>query len=496
MKKILVSILSVVSLLWSTGCEDYLDVNETPNNPLAVTPDVLLPTVLAGAAFVNANALNRFTSTVMQYNYGAAGGPRGYDVYILDGTDFNNQWEFEIYGGALINGRQCITAAEEINGNAYIGISKIMQAYVFALTTDFWGDIPYSEALLGDSAVIQPDLDPQELIYLGGEVDGRTVQSLFDLTREGLSFLGMESAVSPGADDIVYGGDVDLWRRAGNTLLLKLAMQLSEVAPERAQQEIQSVISQGTGGEAVYMTENAHDLNVNFGGSVGSQSPVYSYTNLGIFQNDMALSSRFQTRLEGLNDPRLPIFYTQTEGEYVSFENGFRGSLPNPETYSQFNAYVTGANGEGPVRLLTNFQTKFILAEAALRFGITQAGTAQELYQAGIRASMELAGIEGTAIDAYFAANPNVVTLSGSTEEQLAQIIEQKYIAFTGYGYESWNDFRRTGYPTLPLSLNADGVDGTIPLRVFYTAETITNNENVPSTPPASNVPVWWDVNN
>jgi hypothetical protein len=489
MRKIIISIVSV-ALLWSSGCEEFLDVNETPNNPLSVTPGVLLPSVLAGAAFANANELNRFTATVVQYNYGAAGGPSDYDIYNIDGTDFNNQWEGEIYGGALINAKKCIEAAREVNGNAYIGISKIIQAYVFALATDFWGEIPYSEALLGDSSIIQPDLDPQELIYLGGEVDGRSVQSLFDLTREGLAFLNMEEGpVVPSEDDLVYGGDIDLWKRAGNSLLLKLAMQLSEAAPERAQQEIQAVVSQG----AVYIVDNAQDMDVNFGGSVGSQSPIHTYTNVSLFQNDMALSSRFQARLEALNDPRLPIFYTQTEGAFVSFENGFRGSLPNPATYSQFNSYVTGPNGEGPVRLLTNFQTKFILAEAALRFGITSAGTAQELYQAGIRASMQLAGLTTAQIDTYFANNPTVVTLSGDSENQLRQIIEQKYIAFTGYGYEPWNDYRRTGYPELPLSIGSQGIDGTIPLRVLYTAETITNNANVPNPPPPSNVPVWWD---
>ncbi len=484
--------MSIAMLLWSSGCEDYLDVNETPNNPLAAPPSVLLPSVLAGAAFANANELNRFATTVVQYNYGAGGGPAGYDVYNIDGTDFNNQWEGEIYGGALINARECIKSAREINGNAYIGISKIVQAYTFALTTDFWGDIPYSEALLGDSSIIQPDLDPQELIYLGGQTeDGRAVQSLFDLTKEGLADLALpnEEDVLPGADDIVYGGNLGFWTRAGNSLLLKLAMQLSAADPARAQQEIEAVLSQGD----VYINDNEQDLAVNFGGSVGSQSPIHTYTNVSLFQNELALSSRFQARLEGLNDPRLPLFYTQTEGEYVSFENGFRGSLPPPETYSQYNAYVTGANGEGPVRLLTNFQTKFILAEAALRYGLTQAGTAQELYQAGIRASMQLAGVATDQIDAYFAANPGVVTLSGGEDNQLAQIIEQKYIAFTGYGYEPWNDFRRTGLPEFPLSLNADGIDGTIPLRVLYTAETITNNENVPSTPPNTNEPVWWD---
>lgn len=488
MNKYIASVVTIFFLIGTTACDDFFDVNESPNNPLVAPPEVLLPSGLAGTAFAYANELNRFTTVVVQHLAGAGGSPAAYDVYNIDGSDFNNQWEFEIYGGALVNYRKCIEAAEETQSNAYIGISKIMQAYTFAITTDFWGDIPYSEALQGDIGVIQPNLDTQEDIYLGNE--GAGVQSLFDLVKEGLQALENPGEPLPGVDDLAYGGDIELWQRAGYTLLLKLAMQLSEVDPQRAQQEIQNVVNLGE----VYMNDNSHDLNITFGGNVGSQSPVHTYTNVSLFQNELILSERYLDFLEDRNDPRLPIFFTSPTGEYVTLDNGATTTLPPPDSFSQFNNYVTGQNGEGPVRILTHFQTKFILAEAALIYGITEAGTPQELYQQGIRASMALAGVAEADIDAYFTANPTVVTLAGTAEEQREQIITQKYIAFTGYGYEPYNDWRRTGYPVLSVSQNAVGVDGTIPLRVVYTSQSIANNANIPPQPPQPNVPVWWDV--
>lgn len=207
----------------------------------------------------------------------------------------------------------------------------------------------------------------------------------------------------------------------------------------------------------------------------------------------MILSTRYLNLLKSLNDPRLPIFFTKPGADYVTIDNGFRGTLPTPvANWSRYNKYVTGNSGEGPVRLVTNFQRAFILAEAALRLGTP--GDPQALYTEGITASMTLAGLTAAQITDYLAANPTVGTLSGSAEQKIAQIIIQKYIAFTGNGLECWNNYRRTGYPELQLSQNAAGLNGTIPLRAVYTNNELQRNPNFPTLIPQTNEPVWWDV--
>ncbi|RYF50005.1 MAG: SusD/RagB family nutrient-binding outer membrane lipoprotein, partial [Cytophagaceae bacterium] len=242
-----------------------------------------------------------------------------------------------------------------------------------------------------------------------------------------------------------------------------------------------------------YITTNAGDLNLTFGASVNSQAPVFVYTNLSTFKDDLIMSTRYLNLLTALNDPRLPIFFTKPGANYVTLDNGFRGTLPAPvANWSRYNKYVTGNNGEGPVRLITNFQRAFILAEAALRLGTP--GDPQALYTEGIRASMTLAGLTTAQIDAYLAANPTVATLAGTTEEKIAQVITQKYIAFTGNGLELWNDYRRTGYPTLQQSQNAAGIDGTRPVRAVYVNNELQRNPNFPNPSPQSNIRVWWDI--
>ena len=239
----------------------------------------------------------------------------------------------------------------------------------------------------------------------------------------------------------------------------------------------------------VYIKSNADDWNSAFGGSVGSQDPRYTYTVLSLFRDDLILSTRYLTLLRNLNDPRLPVFFTRPGADYVTVDNGFRGTLPTPITnWSRYNSYVIGQNGEGPVRVLTNFQRAFILAESALILGT--AGDPQTLYAEGIRASMTLAGIPTAQIDTYITAN----ALKGTTQERLAQIMTQKYIAFTGNGIEIWNDNRRTNLPALPRAQNAAGIDGSPQVRLVYTATETTRNPNFPNPGPQTNVRLWWDI--
>lgn len=493
-KYILVAVIAVAS----SGCQDFLDVNVSPNSPSSVTNAVLLPPIQVGTAWATHNELSRITAPIMQYMAGAAGGPLAYDRYNItqDETGLTNAWRFDFYRN-MGNLEEMIRVAETTNSPAYAGVAKLMKAYNFAVVTDIWGDVPYSQALQGE-AFPSPRIDSQRDIYLGNTQ--LEIQSLFDLVREGLADLDRPSTLKPGNEDLMYGGVMDNWKRFGNTLLLKLAIQISNNPEGRpvAQAVIQEVVAKGA--NAVIST-NEQNGQVRFFTTVGAQNPVHQWTNVGSFSNDLLASTRFVTRLQALNDPRLPRIISRPANAttYVTWDNGQVGTLPPANTWARFGEYVTGATtagsavgGNAPARLLTNFQRAFILAEAAVRFGI--GGDAQALYTEGIRASMAATGVAAADITAYLAANPAVAVLSTNEQEAVAQIITQKYIAWVGNGYEAWNDWRRTGYPELPQAQNAAGVDGTIPRRLPYPSTEFGRNPNMPVPAPENNVKVWWDV--
>jgi hypothetical protein len=479
MKKISLFVLLLITF---TSCKKYLDVNISPNNPPSVPVTTILPTTTIGLAFANSNDLDRATSALVQHIAGVANQTAAYDVYNLDGA-FDNQWNGEIYGTDLSD-LQIIIDQYAATSPVYSGIAKLEMAYLYSMATDLWGEVPYSQAAQGTKSLF-PRFDKQEDIYQGNPSLGIT--SLFDLVKSGLADLAKTSNVlTPGADDIVYKGDKSKWIRMGNTLLLKLAIQVSNKNPGLATSTIAGVI---TGNN--YINSNALDFEVPFGATVGNQNALYTFNNLNR-TGDQMLSKRLLDLERSLNDTvRLAKFFTKPTGAFVAFDNGSTATAPAVATRSKYNTYLTGVSGEAPIRILTNFQTQFILAEAALILGT--AGDANAYYQAGITASMQKVGMTAAEIANYFATNPTVVTLSGTVEEQRKQIITQKYIAWIGNGIEAYNDYRRTGYPVLALVNNAAGDNpNVIPTRLPYTPAELAANPNAPKPRPKTDVKLWF----
>ena len=509
----------------SCSTDKFLDVNTTPNSPTAVTMPVLLSSTIINTGFMVTNDLGRATSLLTQQYAGIANQPYSYDTYILRGS-FDNQWNGELYGGTLINSQTLIDLAATKASPAYAGIAKLLKAYNFAVVTDLYGDIPYSQALLGN-ANLHPRYDKQEDIYKGNAALG--IQGLIALVQEGLADLDKVSAAKPGVnDDPVYGktaNNVVQWKKMGNTLLLKLANTISIKEGALATATINAAA-------AGAFTTNADDFEIPFGSSVGNQNPLYLY-NFVTRPDDQMLSQTILNAMNAQDDPRLPIYFTptptpentptsqvNTTGTLTSIPGPLVNGVPTPAflTFtgfingngitppsrplgyrSRYNTYIRGVAGEAPARLLSNAQRLFILAESVLTLpGVTVTGqTAQTLYQAAIRASMTKAGITDAAVTTYFTTHPTVATLTtSSTAAAQQQILTQKWISSVGNGFEPYNDYRRTGFPALGAVLNASGDDNTLPLRFPYPLSELTANggaENQNATIRTS-VKVWWGL--
>ncbi|HET9486072.1 MAG TPA: SusD/RagB family nutrient-binding outer membrane lipoprotein, partial [Chryseosolibacter sp.] len=144
--------------------------------------------------------------------------------------------------------------------------------------------------------------------------------------------------------------------------------------------------------------------------------------------------------------------YVNTHPQYV----GYPTQLAQPSLYNlNPNAAIQGAynphasqlnemykQASGPLlkaRLLSAAEVHFILAEAALKGWAV--GSAQDHYEAGVRASFETWDVDGDFSD-YIAGN---AAYNGTLE----QIMTQKWIASWTAAAESWFDYRRTGFPAL-----------------------------------------------
>ncbi len=473
--------LAIVGSLFAS-CKKYTDINTDPNNPTDVPAKTLLPTTTMGMAFANSNELGKVAAHLMQYSAGISGSASAYDQYNISSLD--NQWNGEVYGGTLNNLNILIGKTEALSP-AYSGIAKLEKAYVISMATDLWGDVPYMQA--GQGLVYPtPVFDKQQDIYLGNST--KNVVSLFNLVRAGLNDLSKTTVLSPSTDDVIYGGTLSKWTRFGNSLLLKLALQVSNVAPDTTKSVINSILSSA----APYIDGSTYDFVVPY--TTANPNAYYFQDFGGSITGTQMLSSRFLALMRAQNDSlRLSKFFTKPSTTFIGYDNGSPFAAPTAATRSVYGTYVVGTAGEASVKMLTSFQVSFILAEAALRFGTT--GDPNTYYQAGIKASMKAAGLADADITAYFAANPTIVTLAGTTTDKLKQIINQKYISLVGNAIESYNDYRRTGYPVLTAPLTTAGDDpSTLPKRYPYTTSEAGANPNQPNPRPLTNVKVWWGL--
>ena len=174
---------------------------------------------------------------------------------------------------------------------------------------------------------------------------------------------------------------------------------------------------------------------------------------------------------------------------------------------------------------MTSAEVYFLKAEAALR-GWTGAGDAQANYESGIRASFAqhgAGGVEDYIMDATSTPSDYVDAVNASNsiayasdvkiaydatapkEEQLEQIITQKWIAMFPDGQEAWSEFRRTGFPKIfPVVVNNSGgtIDTDIQVRRinFVDTEKNTNAANVEAAtallkgPDNGGTRLWWDT--
>ena len=132
---------------------------------------------------------------------------------------------------------------------------------------------------------------------------------------------------------------------------------------------------------------------------------------------------------------------------------------------------------------------KFTEAEA--RLIVSGAAAADAPYRDAIRANMQKLGVATAAINAYLNARPAL----GSVANPLQEIITEKYIA-NFLKTEPWNDWRRTGFPVVPIVPQA--VINTLPQRIRAPNSELSANSvqvaasGIPTGQDGMKVKLWW----
>ena len=479
-----IKLLSAIILSSLTyGCtDDFEEMNTSPNDLTSVPYKTLITD--AEISIVKAyNPVLNFEVSWARYNVR--------DVYVQNdryeqtgsGTNFN------VYSGHLKNLQAAIELAAEAEDNNAIAVAQIMKAYAFQNMTDWYGDIPYSEALMADDSEnpnIYPKYDSQQSIYTDIIAQLKAANTMIDTSE------------SMGTADVIFDGDMTMWKKFANSLLLRVYMRMSLIDPTTAQTGIEEIMADPSTYPIIDSNESAA-FKYWLPEDATYRSPYYMDPTQAAKQENVT-SAYMVDFLKTRNDlARLAVYAepADTSGEYVGLPLGTLGqNTPDLSIMGVAEFRST----DSPTRIMRYSEVLFILSEAALN-GWNVGITAQDAYEAAITASFEEYGLE---VGTYL--SEALVDFNGGIDQR-ELIGEQKWCALYPDGNQGWAEVRRTGFPvyvatTEPVESLYPG-NGTILRKPYPYAEAISNPEGFNAAISAQpgiieekfGAGVWWDVN-
>ncbi len=458
MKKIYFLLLTAA--LFAGSCNEFdEEINKNPNQPSVASGPQLLASAMLSLPDLSESPQGEFLAQYLaETQYVTT------SLYPQASTSFYG-W----YQGPLIN---IETVLQNSNASPEIMVAKILKAYYFWNITDRWGDVPFNDALKGASN-LTPAYDTQEEIY----------DDLFAMLKEA-SEMEVTGQLS---SDIIYGGNMDRWRKLANSIRLLMALRLSEVDPGRGKTEFVDALNDGV------MTSNNDNLVFRHLADANNQG--YWYGQVTVLGREWwALTEGLVNEMKPVNDPRLSVFGNpaRESGEYVG---QLYGDIVNFDTekYSLLGDEI--ARQDSKVQLVTYAQILFAMAEAAKLDWIPGGDAeAQAHYEGAIEQSFlqwtgSTDGLETFLAEASIVYDP---------AQAIKQIATQRWIHLFMHGYEAWAEWRRTGYPE-----NLVEPEGAaVPNRLIYVESEQFNNTNNYNEAVQRQFggseslygKVWWDV--
>ena len=455
------------------ACNDFGDINISPNNPAKPNSAGLLTdamTTIGGVATAVVPSLytqqlgdvtyieeSRYKTVNFDYSGFYTGPLNGLQLVIKLNTDAATK----------------ITAAANGSNANQIATARIVKAFLYLIMTDRWGDIPYSGALKGKEN-FSPAFDKQQDIYADLFKELKEAQAQFD---------GGDHVVG----DILFGGDTGHWKKFANTLRAIMALRLSKVDPAKGKTEFVAALADGV------FSANADNAQYHFLADAVYQHPIFSNY---IVENrkDYAVSNVMIGTLERLHDPRLPAFADQAAAT-KTYQGVPYGVFPPTWSAQEVSLIATSVREQdSPANILTYAQLLFAKAEAAKMGWIT--GNPKTFYEDAIKASLQQWDVYTAADFAAYIAQP---TVAYSDAKALELIGTQRWLALYFQAYESWAEWRRTGFPVLIPPVKALNVSGKIPRRMAYpTSEATLNKANYEAVvarqgADVQETRVWWD---
>lgn len=551
--------LAVFSL---TSCSDkvYEEINTDPTKASLVNPASQLSyaelQMYGDMNYVDVFRL--YTYAFTQHLMGCWNTTNYGGQHRMDDNEMSRPWN-NLYPAAIRNLTDAIDQTKDdstlVNINAAL---RIFRVYAGALLTDYYGDVPFSEAGLGYiTGKTDPKYDYQEELYPYFFQELKAAVAQFDIRATAIT------------SDPMFGGNIDKWRTFANSLRLRYAMRISDVLPDLAKQEFTAALNDGvmqdinddacvkhlevtySFGQESYRDFRGNALSKYFYGNDPANNPSYicqtfwkqlydnndpRTTRICRFYIDDYLSiSTGEGRIDMTDavvatqeaNPGSNVIYLIAPGEF-SWDNwpsypelpgsplaekiaGVQASHPdyNPGANPRWLMPKLATNflqSDNPGIIMTYAEVCFLRAEAAV-LGWT-GDNAKDMYEKGIRASMDMLAkyykcdVITDAEYAAYIAQP-AIAFGAGPDQQKMQINTQAWILHFHNPAEAWSNVRRSDYPALqpPTGAKNPLIDGAeIPVRLCYPIKEETYSKEAYQAAKARvgnyswHARLWWDV--
>lgn len=488
MKNIFKTVI-LISLGFFISCEDDLDINTNPNSPPQINTGLALASAEASLMTVMGGELTNYGGFFAQYHTQGPGASQyeNIDQYNLTTAYANRLWT-EIYAGCLTDLKYVEEESIANDDRATALIATVLKSYTFQVLVDLFGDVPYTEALQGETN-ITPKTTAGNEIYL--DLIAKIDEALIAHNSNPVDV----SKVS--TQDVIYKGDMENWVKFANTLKLKLYLRMAYTSSANP-----------TAVNALLAENNFLETDAsfaNFGTALNQRNPFYEVQIVRLGDvNNIASSSLLQFYTDNTDPRRAAVYRPNNTGAFVALPQGAGAEFTNTaQNYSRPN--ITAVT---PVYFITSSESNFLQAEALIRYS---GGTgAKEKYDSGIEASFETYGLSAalatpfTNVGGAYEYQPG-----GSVEQTLRQVIVQKWASLAYVNnIEAYFETVRTKFPEvvtegtenyaignrIPSRISVRS-DNSVPSILFYPDNETNRNPNINQHSSLFDK-VWWDQKN
>lgn len=460
LKNIQLLALPITLLLAGSCTKDFEKLNTDPVRVTAVAPGTLLAPAQFDGMWLLTKRAHRLNNELVQYTV-ETGLLNDFARYEFRENEFDAIWSTLYVKANDMN--EMYKSAEQLNDVNNMGAALVMRAWFMSNLTDMFGDIPYTEAFKGREEFYYPKYDTQQSIYTSLLADLKRANDLFNENQPFKS------------SDVIYASDPVKWRKFANAMRLRLLVRVSNKPEMKAPAEIAEMFNNPT--KFPLFTSNEDEAMMKYDG-IKPFINLFFEMSAAEFSGSRRMGKPLMDLMNGTVDGRRFRYATKnTPGAYVGIPSGYNEQ--ETVAFADNNGLKTSTLATTlkadnyPYPILTWSEVNFLLAEAALKGWIN--ADAQTYFNKGVEASWRQwkCTWDGTAGTTYLARS--TVRFTGATAT-MERLISQKYIAMFFSGFEAWYDYRRTGYPVLPIGPAAKN-NGVLPTRFEYPLITKATNK-------------------